>query len=79
VVYEINDTAQRERLMELAREGRQRAWWQPYDLRYSTYIDLEAEAASISNYDTDFVPGLLQATRSLSPRRDESVGGDGKG
>ena len=60
VVYEINDTAQRERLTELAREGKQRAWWQPYDLRYSTYIDLEAEAASISNYETDFVPGLLQ-------------------
>jgi len=61
--YEISDTAQREHLEELAREGKRRAWWQPYDLRYSTYVDLEAEAASINNYDTDFVPGLLQVAR----------------
>ena len=68
IVYGITDTAERERLVELAREGKQRAWWQHYDLRYATYVGLEAEAMSISNYDTNVVPGLLQVagyTRAL--------------
>jgi transcriptional regulator with XRE-family HTH domain len=60
IVYEISDPAVRERLTTLAREGKQRAWWQQYDLTYSTYIGLEAEATSISDYNTDVVTGLLQ-------------------
>jgi transcriptional regulator with XRE-family HTH domain len=60
IVYGITDTAERERLMALAREGKQRAWWQQLDLPYATYVGLEAEAASISDYDPDVVPGLLQ-------------------
>jgi transcriptional regulator with XRE-family HTH domain len=60
IVYGITDAAERERLMALAREGKQRAWWQQYDLPYATYIGLEAEAASIRDYNTDIVPGLLQ-------------------
>jgi transcriptional regulator with XRE-family HTH domain len=58
--YGISDAAQREQLMALAREGKQRAWWQRFDLPYATYIGLEAEAASISDYNTDVVTGLLQ-------------------
>lgn len=50
----------RERLMELAREGRQRARWQPRGLPYSTYVGLEAEATSISDYGLGIMPGLLQ-------------------
>lgn len=60
IVYEITDAAERERLMTLAREGKQRAWWQQYDLPYATYVGLEAEATSISEFNTDVVPGLLQ-------------------
>jgi transcriptional regulator with XRE-family HTH domain len=60
IVYGITDAAERDRLMALAREGKQRAWWQQYDLPYATYIGLEAEATSISNFDTGIVPGLLQ-------------------
>lgn len=60
IVYGITDADERERLMALAREGKQRAWWQQFDLPYASYIGLEAEAASISQYDTDLVPGLLQ-------------------
>jgi transcriptional regulator with XRE-family HTH domain len=60
IVYGITDAQQRDRLMELAREGKQRAWWQKYDLPYATYVGLEAEAVSISNYDMGVVPGLLQ-------------------
>jgi transcriptional regulator with XRE-family HTH domain len=60
IVYGITDTAERDRLMALAREGKQRAWWQQYDLPYATYVGLETEAATISDYNTDIVPGPLQ-------------------
>jgi hypothetical protein len=60
IVYGITDTIERERLMTLAREGKQRAWWQQFDLPYATYIGLEAEATSIRGYNPDIVPGLLQ-------------------
>ena len=60
IVYGITDTAERERLMELAREGKQRAWWQKLDLPYATYIGLEAEAAFIRDYNPDIISGLLQ-------------------
>ena len=46
--------------MDLASEGKQRAWWQPLGLPYSTYVGLEAEAASISDYGLAMMPGLLQ-------------------
>jgi transcriptional regulator with XRE-family HTH domain len=60
LVYGISDPAKREQLMALAREGKQRAWWQGFDLPYETYVGLEAEAASIRDYNTDVVNGLLQ-------------------
>ncbi len=51
---------QQQRLMSLAREARQEAWWQKYDVPYTTFIGLEAAAVSISCYELGFVPGLLQ-------------------
>jgi transcriptional regulator with XRE-family HTH domain len=60
IVYGITDAAEREQLMALAKEGKQRAWWQQFDLPYATYVGLEAEATSISDYNPDIVPGLLQ-------------------
>lgn len=60
IVYEITDPAERERLTALAREGKQRAWWQQFDLPYATYVGLETEATSIRDYNTDLVTGLLQ-------------------
>jgi transcriptional regulator with XRE-family HTH domain len=58
-LYEVDDE-QRQRLMELAREGKQRAWWQLLGQPYSTYVGLEAEAASISDYGLGVMPDLLQ-------------------
>jgi transcriptional regulator with XRE-family HTH domain len=58
-LYEVSDP-ERERLMTLAREARQQAWWQSYDLQYSDFVGLEAEAVSISDYQSSVVPGLLQ-------------------
>ena len=54
------DGQERQHLMDLASEGKQRAWWQPLGLPYSTYVGLEAEAASISDYGLGIMPGLLQ-------------------
>lgn len=58
-LYEVDDE-QRQHLLELASEGKQRAWWQPLALPYSTYVGLEAEATSISDYGLGIMPGLLQ-------------------
>jgi transcriptional regulator with XRE-family HTH domain len=59
-LYEVSDPAERERLMTLARAGKQRGWWQEYALPYATYVGLETEAASISDYNSDVVTGVLQ-------------------
>ena len=74
------DDEQRGRLAKLAREGRQRAKWQPAGLPYSEYVGLEAEATSISDYGLGVVPGLLQTgdyaravARSLTPSLVPSV------
>jgi transcriptional regulator with XRE-family HTH domain len=50
----------REHLLELASEGKQRAWWQPLGLPYSDYVGLEAAASRICDFGLGFVPGLLQ-------------------
>jgi transcriptional regulator with XRE-family HTH domain len=54
------DGEQRKHLTELASEGKQRAWWQRLGLPYSTYVGLEAEAESISDFGLGGLPGLLQ-------------------
>jgi transcriptional regulator with XRE-family HTH domain len=51
---------QRLHLTQLARGSRLRARWQPLGLPYSTYIGLEADAISISDYGLGIMPGLLQ-------------------
>jgi hypothetical protein len=51
-------------LLTLARESRQRGWWQQYGEAvpdwFEVYVGLEAEAATIFAYDAEFVPGILQ-------------------
>jgi transcriptional regulator with XRE-family HTH domain len=59
--YGVTEDAERERMMQLAREGKQTGWWQGYDLDYfATYVGLEAEAVGIKYYQSTIVPGLLQ-------------------
>jgi transcriptional regulator with XRE-family HTH domain len=59
-LYEVTDEAERNRMMQLARDGKQQGWWQSYDLDFSTYVGLEAEAIAIRRYQSTIVPGLLQ-------------------
>ena len=54
------DDEQRQRLTDLARAGKQHAWWQPLSLPYSTYVGLEADATSIRDFGLGVMPGLLQ-------------------
>jgi transcriptional regulator with XRE-family HTH domain len=66
-VYGILEGDERELLLSLARESRERGWWQQYGDAvpdwFATYVGLEAEAASISVYQAEIVPGLLQTER----------------
>jgi transcriptional regulator with XRE-family HTH domain len=56
--------AERDGLIQLAREARQPGWWHSFrDVLpnpYEVYIGLEAGAASIRNFEPLLVPGLLQ-------------------
>lgn len=61
-LYGVQDLAQREHLATLIREGRSQAWWQPFDLPYATYVGLESDAVSISDYEPGVFPGLLQTS-----------------
>jgi transcriptional regulator with XRE-family HTH domain len=59
-LYGVTDQAERDRLTQLAREGKQTGWWQTYDLDFATYVGLEAEAVGIKYYQSSIVPGLMQ-------------------
>lgn len=60
-IYNLTDPAQVSHLMELAREGKQQAWWQSFELDYfTTYVGLEQAATSVMYYQSSIVPGLLQ-------------------
>jgi transcriptional regulator with XRE-family HTH domain len=57
-------SAQAERLERMADAARERGWWEFYadDLPagYRTYIELEADASSVTYYSAVMLPGLLQ-------------------
>jgi len=84
-LYGVAGTDQREALITLGKEGRERGWWHSYaDVLpnpHSVLIGLEAEALSVRAYQAQLVPGLLQtedytrailrATRMTSQDADE--------
>jgi hypothetical protein len=64
-VYGISETDDPwDVLTSLARESRQKGWWQQYGEAvpdwFEVYVGLEAEATAIWGYDAEFVPGVLQ-------------------
>jgi len=59
-IYGVTDEAEVERLMNLAREGKQQGWWQPYELTFATYVGLEEAAVSTKYYQSMVIPGLMQ-------------------
>jgi transcriptional regulator with XRE-family HTH domain len=58
-LYQVDDEL-RQRLADLAAEGKQRTVWQPLGLSYTNYQELESAAVSIQDYALGIMPGLLQ-------------------
>src|SRR5215467_9781876 len=55
---------QRDRLIQLARESRQKGWWQGFgysvDPHLATYLGMEGAASEIRYYSATRIPALLQ-------------------
>ncbi len=55
---------QRDALVQLARDSRQKGWWHAYadslQPHVATYLGLESAASEIRIYEVNLVPGLLQ-------------------
>lgn len=66
-LYGVTDPAERESLLELARQANNPGWWHRYsDVHpkwFEAYLGLEAAASVIRTYEVQFVPGLLQTGR----------------
>lgn len=62
--YGVTDQGRRAALLELSKQATQLGWLQAYESElpeeYTTYISFESEARSVRNYESLFVPGLLQ-------------------
>ena len=60
-LYQVS-TEERDGLLSLSRESKQRSWWQQYGLPegIQTYVGLEQSALELHTYETSFVPALLQ-------------------
>src|SRR5579859_3272333 len=59
-VYGVSGSAA-EDLVQVAREARQKGWWHLYGtVLTSAYVGLEAAASTISQYEAQVIPGLLQ-------------------
>jgi transcriptional regulator with XRE-family HTH domain len=58
------DGERREALLTLARQAKERGWWQAYGSAipqwFQVYVGLEAEASSVRVYEAELVHGLLQ-------------------
>ena len=63
-LYAVTDEEQRERLLGLARDSRQRGWWAEFGSwlpsGFDTYAGMEAATASVRAYQAQLVHGLLQ-------------------
>ncbi|TCO46884.1 helix-turn-helix protein [Kribbella antiqua] len=63
-LYKLDDPAERERLLAMARGANNPGWWQRYDDLtpdwFHYYLGLEMAADMIRTFELQFVPGLLQ-------------------
>lgn len=62
-LYQANDEV-RSHLLDIARTAEGQGWSRPHNWQlpgeYATYISFESEARSVHNYESLFIPGLLQ-------------------
>ncbi|WP_424536185.1 helix-turn-helix domain-containing protein [Sphaerisporangium viridialbum] len=60
-LYRITDTKVREAILNLARQSREKGWWQNYkDIFRGSLPGFEVEATQLRTYEIAFIPGLLQ-------------------
>jgi transcriptional regulator with XRE-family HTH domain len=63
-MYGVSDPAQRQVLVDMAREGHRKGWWSVYDdvlpTGFGIYVGLEAEAAGLRSFEGEAVQGLFQ-------------------
>jgi transcriptional regulator with XRE-family HTH domain len=63
-MYGVTDPAQRQVLVDMAREGHRKGWWSVYDdvlpTGFGIYVGLEAEAAGLRSFEGEVVQGLFQ-------------------
>jgi transcriptional regulator with XRE-family HTH domain len=63
-LYGVEDPAERDALVDLARQANSPGWWHKYgDVLpdwFQVYVGLEEAASLIRSYELQFVPGLLQ-------------------
>jgi len=63
-LYGVNEIAERDALLKLARDANSPGWWHRYSdvlpAWFQSYLGLEAAASLIRTYEVQFVPGLLQ-------------------
>ncbi|WP_026411280.1 helix-turn-helix domain-containing protein [Actinomadura oligospora] len=62
-IYEAEEQ-KRDVLVALAREARQRGWWQKYGTAvpswFQFFVGLESECSLVKTYESELIPGLLQ-------------------
>lgn len=59
--YSVTETQEREAILTLCRQSRERGWWTRYrDVLHGRFIGFETEASVISNWEPLVIPGLLQ-------------------
>jgi transcriptional regulator with XRE-family HTH domain len=63
-LYGVDQSGQRQVLVDMAREGHRKGWWAAWEdvlpTGFDVYVGLEAEAASLRAYESLVVHGLLQ-------------------
>jgi transcriptional regulator with XRE-family HTH domain len=57
----LTEGREREEILDLCRQSRERGWWSRYrDVLSTRYVGFETEASSISTWEPLVIPGLLQ-------------------
>ena len=78
-LYDVADP-QRSDLLAISRDAQNQGWLQPYHSElpeeYSAYISFEAEARCLRNYESLYIPGLLQTELHPGDHRRRPAYGD---
>jgi transcriptional regulator with XRE-family HTH domain len=81
-LYQVDSAERTNELVALARAARQKSWWSKYrgsvSPAYFQYLEYEADASAIRQYEALLIPGLLQteeyATAAISQYRGHHPG-----